>query len=579
MKLKNPTLPHFRDPKMLYLVGLMVLCFCAIATTAIISPHAGIQIQGSIFAVILLVLLTRFLMGVSLEETLRVGSVLAAFHITGETLQNNHIHSSTLVWVSLLPITYFHIHGQRAALRWTLVALGITVLAAVFGLWQGTAATTTVGIQQAPVSFSEYFLASLGILIVPWIYRKRYDETLDESKTRQRDLKAKQVELEHTQQMQEQFIALVSHELRTPMNAILGLNSVLLERVQGKPQASKVLEYTKQSAGHLMTVINDVLDYSQIHQGNITARVERFALHDTVRAAFELFLPQIESARLHYACEIDPGVPEWVETDRHRLMQVLVNLLGNAIKFTHHGHVRLKITAQQGGLAFAVEDTGIGIAPEKQARIFEGFSQADASIQGRYGGSGLGLTISLQLVQMLGGQLQLESQDGTGSRFWFSLPLEGVPAPDKPESRAHEQAGQVQRALRFLVADDHPVNRLLVRQVLSRQWPHSAVVEAEDGQAAVQALMQGPAFDLVLMDMVMPVMDGIEATRKIKASELRAVRSTPVLGLTANVSTTDLERFKAAGLGGLLLKPFDVAQLRAEVLRLMADRLQEEAVP
>jgi CheY-like chemotaxis protein len=137
----------------------------------------------------------------------------------------------------------------------------------------------------------------------------------------------------------------------------------------------------------------------------------------------------------------------------------------------------------------------------------------------------------------------------------------------------------VQRALRFLVADDHPVNRLLVRQVLSRQWPHSAVVEAEDGQAAVQALMQGPAFDLVLMDMVMPVMDGIEATRKIKASELRAVRSTPVLGLTANVSTTDLERFKAAGLGGLLLKPFDVAQLRAEVLRLMADRLQEEAVP
>jgi CheY-like chemotaxis protein len=379
--------------------------------------------------------------------------------------------------------------------------------------------------------------------------------------------------------MQEQFIALVSHELRTPMNAILGLNSVLLERVHAKPQASKVLEYTKQSAGHLMTVINDVLDYSQIHQGNITARVERFALHDTVRAAFELFLPQIESARLHYACEIGPGVPEWVETDRHRLMQVLVNLLGNAIKFTHHGHVRLKISAQEGGLEFAVEDTGIGIAPEKQVRIFEGFSQADASIQGRYGGSGLGLTISLQLVQMLGGHLQLESQDGTGSRFWFSLPLKCVPAPDKPESRAHEQAGQVQRALRFLVADDHPVNRLLVRQVLSRQWPHSAVVEAEDGQAAVQALMQGPAFDLVLMDMVMPVMDGIEATRKIKASELRAVRSTPVLGLTANVSTTDLERFKAAGLGGLLLKPFDVAQLRAEVLRLMADRLQEKATP
>lgn len=573
MSLKDQGLPQLRDPKMLYLAGLMVLCFCAIATTAAISPHNGIRVQGSVFAVVLLVLLTRFLKGVSLEETLRVGSVFAALHITGETLQNNQIYASTLVWVSLLPITYFHIHGGREALRWTLVALGITVLAALFGLWLGDSATTTVGIQQAPVSFSEYLLASLGILIVPWIYRKRYDETLDESKARQRDLKAKQVELEHTQQLQEQFIGLISHELRTPMNAILGLNSVLHERVQGKPQASKVLEYTRQSAGHLMTVINDVLDYSQIHQGNIRLRLERVALHETVRTAFELFTPQIESSRLHYACDIGPGVPEWVETDRHRLMQVLVNLLGNAIKFTHQGHVQLKITALDGGVEFSIEDTGIGIAPDLQAKIFEGFTQADASIQGRYGGSGLGLTISLQLVQMLGGHLQLESSERQGSRFCFSLPLEGMPAPQRPAFVGQEQVDFAQQALRFLVVDDHPVNRLLVRQVLARQWPKSSVVEAENGQEAIRTLEQGPSFDLVLMDMVMPVMDGIEATLKIKSSEQTQLRQTPVLGLTANVSTTDLERFKAAGLGGLLLKPFDVVQLRAEVLRLVADGL------
>ena len=410
---------QLRDPKMLYLSVLMLLCFLAITATAIISPHLGIRLQCSFFAVLLLVLLVRFWRGVSIEDTLRTGSLFAVLHITGEAMQINQVYASSLVWVSLLPITHFYIHGQRAGLRWTVAILGLTVLVTLLGMWQGDSATTSFGIEQAHVALSEYLLATLGILIVPWIYSKRYDETLADSQARQRDLQAKQVELEHTQQMQEQFIALVSHEMRTPMNAILGLNSLLLERVQGKPEALKVLEYTRQSAGHLMTVINDVLDYSQIHQGTIQPRLERFALHDTLRAAFELFQPQIEVGALRYALEIGPGVPEWVETDRHRLMQVLVNLLGNAIKFTHHGHVLLKVEVRNGGVEFAVEDTGIGIAAEHQARIFEGFSQAEASIQGRYGGSGLGLTISRQLVQLLGGQLQVKSQQGQGSRFDF----------------------------------------------------------------------------------------------------------------------------------------------------------------
>ena len=555
-----------REDKRLYMVGLLVLCISATGVTAMASPHAGIRLQCAVATLLLLLLLLRFLMGASVEQTLRIGTLLAVFHITGEAIQNNQIYASSLAWLALMPVTQFHIHGRAEALRWTFVGLACTSCAMLIGIWQGEAAIKAFGILQAPTSLSEYFLAAIGIIVVPWIYSKRYEEALAASQQRQRDLQAKQVELEHAQQMQEHFIASVSHELRTPMNAILGLNNLLLERVKDKPQASKVLAYTRQSADHLMTVINDVLDYSQFNMGQISARVERFALRETVQAAFELFQPKVENTTLRYTCEIGADVPQWVSTDRHRLMQVLVNLLGNAIKFTHQGGVTLQVSAVDGGVAFAIQDTGIGIASDQQQRIFERFSQADASIQSRYGGSGLGLTISQRLVQMLGGQLQLESHEGAGSRFWFWLPMPGVPAP---EARAHEKeqvsAGGGQ-GLRFLVVDDHPVNRLLVQQVLARHWPQADVEQAQDGREALQKLQQ-QGFDLVLMDMVMPVMDGIEATTVMRASADARMRQTPVLGLTANVNAGDLARFEQAGLNGLLLKPFDVEQLLTEAAR------------
>jgi CheY-like chemotaxis protein len=207
-------------------------------------------------------------------------------------------------------------------------------------------------------------------------------------------------------------------------------------------------------------------------------------------------------------------------------------------------------------VAFAIQDTGIGIASDQQQRIFERFSQADASIQSRYGGSGLGLTISQRLVQMLGGQLQLESHEGAGSRFWFWLPLGAEPAPDQGAVDAGAVSEHRDRVLRVLVVDDHPVNRLLVRQLIQRHWPRAEVQDAEDGQQALACLAQ-QGFDLVLMDMVMPVMDGIEATTLLRASADARVRQTPVLGLTANVNAGDLARFEQSGLNGLLLKPFE----------------------
>jgi signal transduction histidine kinase/CheY-like chemotaxis protein len=562
---------RLREHRSLYVVMVFTTALFASVLAAFISSSAPARSISMVFSVLLFSLLLAFIRGLPESKTVYAAAGIGVTYLFLGSLTEGHIYSSNLAWLPLIPLVIFYFINPRAGRLWMLLMVFLQVLvAAVAWVWGDQ--LPPINVPELPVmSLIDLFMATIVLFVVPDFYQRDVDRHLLFSQQRQRDLQAKQVELEHAQQMQEHFIASVSHELRTPMNAILGLNNLLLERVKDKPQASKVLAYTRQSADHLMTVINDVLDYSQFNMGQISARVERFALRETVQAAFELFQPKVENTTLRYTCEIGADVPQWVSTDRHRLMQVLVNLLGNAIKFTHQGGVTLQVSAVDGGVAFAIQDTGIGIASDQQQRIFERFSQADASIQSRYGGSGLGLTISQRLVQMLGGQLQLESHEGAGSRFWFWLPLQGVAAP---EARAHEKeqvsAGGGQ-GLRFLVVDDHPVNRLLVQQVLARHWPQADVEQAQDGREALQKLQQ-QGFDLVLMDMVMPVMDGIEATTVMRASADARMRQTPVLGLTANVNAGDLARFEQSGLNGLLLKPFEQSKFVDQMDRLVQRR-------
>jgi CheY-like chemotaxis protein/nitrogen-specific signal transduction histidine kinase len=398
-----------------------------------------------------------------------------------------------------------------------------------------------------------------------------YRQALDASRSHQRELEERREELEHTSQMREHFIATVSHELRTPMNAILGFNALLLARLGDKPEARKVLNHTRQSADHLMTVINDILDYSQSQAGHLVIQPETFELRKTVEHAFELFFPRVKSMDLAYRIELDPALPQWVNTDRHRLMQVLVNLLGNALKFTHQGQVVLRVAWQNPGVMFAVQDTGIGIAKDRQAEIFNRFSQANGDIQALYGGNGLGLAISRTLVQLLGGDIGFASEPGQGSRFWFHLPLTACPEPQQKPSAARMAVQTAQLPWRFLIVDDHPVNRLLARQVLQNAWPQSQIVEVSDGQQAVDTLCQQP-FDLVLMDMVMPVMDGIVATRTIRAQGSAAVRDVLILGLTANVNPVDLDAFRQEGLDDVMLKPFEPDLLCAKVEHWLLER-------
>ena len=508
--------------------------------------------------------------GFSLNLAVHTGTALGAGVLFYSAWVTGGVYSPLLAWLLILPLTPFYVLHRRAGFLWMWLVLAMQLVMALSNHLAWIESFET-GMALVPSSFLTYSLVTCVLIVVPLMYDRLYRQALQESRKHQRELEVKREELEHTSAMREHFIATVSHELRTPMNAILGFNALLISRVQDKPEALKVLKHTRQSADHLLTVINDILDYSQLQTGQLVVHPETFELRSVAEHAFELFKPRVDSTGLNYRLLLDERLPVWVTTDRHRLMQVLVNLLGNALKFTHQGSVVLRVDWANPGVVFSVQDTGIGIAKERQDQIFKRFAQAESDTQALYGGNGLGLAISQKVAQLLGGEIGFESEPGQGSRFWLRLPLTAATAPAKSTEQQQMPLQSAKTAWSFLVADDHPVNRLLLKKVLQNAWPHCTVFEAVDGQNTLDILHQNPV-DLVFMDMVMPVMDGIEATGQIRQDALNRIAHVPVFGLTANVNSLDLGRFKAAGLNDVMLKPFEPVELCQRVENLLLAR-------
>ena len=561
---------RYQQGKMPYVFFFVVVVIAVLLTYAVFSPYSYANVIFTSFAACLFALLVMVNQGFSLNWATHLATGLGALILFYAAWSSGGVYSPRLAWMLILPLTPFYVISRRAGNFWLLAVLLLQFLMVVSN-HQGWIQSFETGMAHVPSSLLTYTLVTCVLIVVPLMYDHMYRQALEESRKHQRELEARREELEHTSAMREHFIATVSHELRTPMNAILGFNALLLARVQGKPEALKVLNHTRQSADHLMTVINDILDYSQLQSGQLVIQPETFELRHIAQHAFELFKPRVESMNLDYRLVLDPALPVWVHTDRHRLMQVLVNLLGNALKFTHQGSVVLQVRWTDPGVEFSVQDTGIGIAKERQEQIFKRFAQAENDTQTLYGGNGLGLAISQKVAQLLGGEIGFESEPGHGSRFWLHLPLTAATAPLKSSEKQQHLLQSADHAWTFLVADDHPVNRLLLTKVLQNAWPKSLVVGAEDGQKAIEQLKKQD-FDLVLMDMVMPQMDGIETTAFIRSELDGAMRDVPVLGLTANVNPQDLERFKAAGLNDVLLKPFDPVQLCTQIEALILNR-------
>jgi len=364
------------------------------------------------------------------------------------------------------------------------------------------------------------------------------------------------------------FLASMSHELRTPLNAILGYTQILRrDKSLTAPQQTGI-STIQQGGQHLLALINDVLDLSRVEAGKMEFHPKPVRLGGLLMVVADIMRVRAEQKRLHFELELSGDLPPAVSVDETRLRQVLLNLLGNALKFTDRGTVRLRVSPLpaapgQGGdvarLRFEVIDNGIGIAADQQELIFRPFEQAgDASR--RAGGTGLGLAISRQLVQLMGGTLQVESAPGQGSRFWFDVPLPIADVPGAKIGGEHIASGYLGPRKTILVVDDVATNRALLRDLLGPLGFH--MLEAENGMSA---LMQTQALrpDMVLLDMVMPGMDGIETMRRLHADARTA--DTPVLIISASSTPEEEERSLEVGAKAFLVKPVSEQDLLREI--------------
>ncbi|WP_370136519.1 MHYT domain-containing protein [Alteromonas sp.] len=409
------------------------------------------------------------------------------------------------------------------------------------------------------------------------LYVDGFISDITHRKVMENELKAAKEKAEQAAAARTAFLANMSHEIRTPMNAIIGFSDLMLGEALREEQKSHLTTINR-SARSLLHLLNDILDSAKLDKGKLDLDYRDFLIREELDLVISTFWLEAKRKKVGLVLNVDDSVANGYRGVPERMRQVLNNLIGNAVKFTHEGEVTINVKSDEKFVYFDVTDTGIGMTQEQVERVFDPFSQADASMSRKYGGTGLGTTISKQLVELMGGNICATSEKSKGTTFTFRLPLEVVEIDDYVSSELSSKAARIETSLTVLVVDDVQQNLELLSLLLKRAG-HS-VETATDGQIALDK-MRAKSFDVVLMDLQMPKLDGLEAAKKRREFEKEnSLPPTPIIALTASVLVQDKHAAQQAGMEGFANKPVDFPQLMDEIARVLnIDTLQVDSVP
>lgn len=547
-------------------LGLIVM------VVALYAPIPQVKWETMTVAMLLMLSPLAYLAGLSVAWVIHLTTAICAVGIGVISLQTGGVYSSQIAWLLLVPVMPLRLISVQAGLSWMGLCLLYLLVVANLDL---PCTSQWMQLQNPDQMMAWGFLQKIFLcfcmLALPWYYTKTYKQSIAVMRYQSKIIHQRKNELVHEQANKKSFISRLSHEMRTPMNAVVGFSHLLEHEVDKYPQVQGVVEQIQITSKHLLAIINGIMDYTQLIDGHLTLKHDVVDVKKVVREVFNMFAQRLRSMQVEYTCDVSMHSPLWMRTDEMRLSQILINFIEHALMRTSEGFLQLKIEQDAQHILITVHDSGEHIHPEELRFLSTTWRRSNEMLVNHMSGPGMGVCMGKALSYLMGGDVSAINHPGKGASLCLHLPLNLVIEPNHPVAMASNRDNlQVKDvSLHVLVVDDNPVNRLLVTQVISAHWQQAQVVQADNGLKALDCLNR-QKFDVVLMDMLMPEMDGIEATMRLRQSDLSPNQWIPVLGLTANISTDDHVRCLSAGMNDILLKPFDrhVLAMRIEKLLL-----------
>ncbi|MFY7941135.1 MAG: hybrid sensor histidine kinase/response regulator [Burkholderiaceae bacterium] len=559
---------HLRSVEDYYFLSFTVPAIVCLVLTSPLLAYAGLwrpAWSAALCALTISGLLALWRAGVSIPWLQSFFQATLLSIILYNAYYTGGVASPVMVWIGIVPILPLFTVSRRWSYVWLVISFVFVVTVYVAQI-QGLI-PLNIGITQQELTLSALMIGLLCITQVMLVttYDSANAQHIRSIERNNSTLKNLSQDLQQAHEHKDKFLATVSHEMRTPLNALMGYLGLLRTTDQLPAVASSYVQGAQNSAAHLLTVINDLLDFSQIQQGKLVLSPQTVNLAQVLKETHDTLAPRAAEQALNFSLQLEDNLPQWVRTDPHRLTQIFLNLLGNALKFTHHGSVTTQVRfepdlhdAQSGTVILIVHDTGMGIPSEYFQRIFEPFVQVQG--QNNMGndnalrGNGLGLSITKNLIVNLGGTITLDSQLGVGSTFEVRLPIKIAKAP-QTKKVTHVTEVYAEK-IYLLLVDDHATNRLVTSATIKRDLPNAIIDEARNGTEAIQK-MKANAYDLVLMDLIMPDYSGVEVTRIIRTECAPPLSQVHVVALTANVAEAAIKDCLEVGISEVLRKPFD----------------------